>query len=127
MIIRCAFFSESFEVAVSSNSHVVSEAGKNITLTCELQMRRPPLHVTWEKIQSHQIDLLTSCNLSQGKDYASRYQRQILTNCSQEATRAFLTLPHVTARDAGLYRCSSTASTGEKETSVIQLAVTDGE
>lgn len=118
--------SESFEAAVSSNSHVVSESGKNVTLTCELQTKRPLQQVTWEKIQSHQIDHLTSCNLSQGRGYTSKYQRQVLSNCSQWVTRAFITLPHVTARDAGLYRCSSKASSGENETFVIRLAVTDG-
>nr|KAF6421868.1 CD226 molecule [Rousettus aegyptiacus] len=119
--------SESFEGAISWNSHVVSESGKNITLSCELPTRQPAQRATWEKIQAHQIDHLTSCNLSQGRGYASRYRRRILTNCSQGATRAVLTLPHVTAWDAGLYRCSSEASTGENATFVIRLAVTDDE
>ncbi|XP_058413269.1 CD226 antigen [Diceros bicornis minor] len=119
--------SDSFETAVPSNSRIVSEPGKNITLTCQLQMKWPLQQVTWEKIQPHQIDLLTSCNLSQGRSYTSKYRRRILSNCSQGMRQASIVMPYVTASDSGLYRCRFKASTGENETFVMRLTVTDGE
>ncbi|XP_032728143.1 CD226 antigen isoform X2 [Lontra canadensis] len=121
--------SDSFEIAVPSRNHIVSEPGKNVTLTCQLPQKGPIQQVTWEKIQPHQIDLLTSCNLSQGKGYASKYQRQILSNCSQGMTSSFIVMPHVMASDSGLYRCCFKASTGDNgtlETIAMRLTVTDG-
>ncbi|XP_047553227.1 CD226 antigen isoform X1 [Lutra lutra] len=121
--------SDSFEIAVPSRKHIVSEPGKNVTLTCQLPQKGPIQHITWEKIQPHQIDLLTSCNLSQGKGYASKYQRQILSNCSQGMTSSFIVMPHVMASDSGLYRCCFKASTGDNgtlETIAMRLTVTDG-
>ncbi|XP_014695109.1 CD226 antigen isoform X1 [Equus asinus] len=117
---------DSFEIDAPSNSHILSEPGKNVTLTCQLQMKWPLQQVTWEKIQPHQIDLLTTCNLSQGKSYTSKFRRQILSNCSQGMRRASIVLPHVTASDSGLYRCRFKASTGENETFVMKLTITDG-
>ncbi|XP_032166047.1 CD226 antigen isoform X1 [Mustela erminea] len=119
----------SFEIAVPSRNHIVSEPGKNVTLTCQLPQKGPVQQVTWEKIQPHQIDLLTSCNLSQGKGYASKYQRQILSNCSPGMTSSFILMPHVMASDSGLYRCCFKASTGDNgtlETIAMRLTVTDG-
>ncbi|XP_058995305.1 CD226 antigen isoform X2 [Mustela lutreola] len=121
--------SDSFEIAVPSRNHIVSEPGKNVTLTCQLPQKGPIQQVTWEKIQPHQIDLLTSCNLSQGKGYASKYQRQILSNCSLGMTSSFIVMPHVMASDSGLYRCCFKASTGDNgtlETIAMRLTVTDG-
>uniref|UniRef100_A0A8D1CSF6 Ig-like domain-containing protein n=1 Tax=Sus scrofa TaxID=9823 RepID=A0A8D1CSF6_PIG len=51
--------SDTFEVAVPSTSQTVSELGKNVTLTCQPQMKWQLQQVMWEKIQPHQIDLLT--------------------------------------------------------------------
>ncbi|KAM7126725.1 CD226 antigen isoform 1-T3 [Molossus nigricans] len=118
--------SDRFEGAVPPDSHVVSEPGVNITLTYEHRMKSPLQQVTWEKLQSHQIDLLTRCNLSQGRSYPSRYRREILSNCDQGMRRTFIIIPHVSAFDSGLYRCCFMASTGENETFVIKLTVTDG-
>ncbi|XP_064150483.1 CD226 antigen [Loxodonta africana] len=118
--------SDRFETAVPSNKHLDSEPGKNITLTYQLQSKEPMQLVMWEKIQPHQIDLLTFCNLSQGRSYASKYQRQILTSCSQGMRKSFVVIQNVTASDSGLYRCSFEASTGQKETFVVRLTVTDG-
>lgn len=118
---------ESFGMAVPPNSTVVSEPGENITLTYELQTKGLMQQVTWEKIQSHQIDLLTCCNLSQGRIEPSKYRRQILSNCSQGMTKSFIVLPHVAASDSGLYRCSFKADSGENETFVVRLTVSDGE
>ncbi|XP_036179215.1 CD226 antigen isoform X1 [Myotis myotis] len=118
--------SDSFEIAVPLNSHVVSEPGENITFMYEPQMKGPLQQVTWEKVQSHQIDLLISCNLSQGRSFPSRFRRQILSNCSQGMRRSFILMPHVVASDSGLYRCCFKASTGENETFVVRLTVTDG-
>lgn len=118
---------DNFEVNVSSNRYVVSAPGEDITLTCELQMKWPVQQVMWEKLRSHQIDRLSTCNLSQGRSYTSRYPRQMLSNCSQGLNRTVLTMPHVTASDSGLYRCSFEGSPGENETVVTRLTVTDGE
>uniref|UniRef100_A0A8C3WT85 CD226 antigen n=1 Tax=Catagonus wagneri TaxID=51154 RepID=A0A8C3WT85_9CETA len=118
--------SDTFEVAVPSTIQTVSELGKNVTLTCQSQMQWQFQEVTWEKIQPHQIDLLTSCNLSQGSSYTSKYPRQILSNCSQGMRRTFITMPLATASDSGLYRCCFKASTGETETFTIRLTLTEG-
>ncbi|XP_048074421.1 CD226 antigen isoform X1 [Ursus arctos] len=123
------FTSDRFEIAVPSNSHIISEAGENVTLTCQLPGKWPVHQVTWEKIQPHQIDLLTSCNLSQGKSYTSKYQRQILSDCSQGMRSTFIIMPQVMASDSALYRCSFKASTGDNETFetfVMTLTITDG-
>ncbi|XP_032278686.1 CD226 antigen [Phoca vitulina] len=121
--------SDSFEIAVPSNSHIVSEPGKNVTLTCQLPQKWPIHQVMWEKIQPHQIDLLTSCNLSQGKSYTSKYQRQILSDCSQGMRSTFIIMPHIMASDSGLYRCFFKAHAGDSETPemfAMRLTVTDG-
>ncbi|XP_036891566.1 CD226 antigen isoform X2 [Sturnira hondurensis] len=114
-----------FEAAVSPNSHVISETGNNVTLTYELQMNISVQQVTWEKIQPSRIDLLTRCNLPQGKSNTARYPRQILSACGQGLSRSTIVLPHVTASDSGLYRCLFQANTGENETFVFRLTVTD--
>ncbi|XP_012513043.1 PREDICTED: CD226 antigen [Propithecus coquereli] len=117
---------DSFDIAVPSTSHVISEPGKNVTLLCQLQTKWPVQQVTWEKIQPHQIDLLTCCNLFQGRNYTSKYQRQILTTCTQGSRGSFIIIPNVTVSDSGFYRCCFQASTGENETFVVRLTVTDG-
>ncbi|XP_030192461.1 CD226 antigen isoform X3 [Lynx canadensis] len=118
--------SDDFEIAVPSDSHMVSEPGKNITLSCELPTKWPVQQITWEKIQPHQIDLLTSCNLSQGKIYTSKYQRWVSSDCSPGMTSTFITMPQAVVSDSGLYRCGFSAGTGENETFVRRLTVTDG-
>ncbi|XP_004461572.1 CD226 antigen [Dasypus novemcinctus] len=118
--------SDSFTIALQSNSHVVSEPGENITLTCQPQTKWLTEQITWEKIQPHQIDLITFCNLSQGRSYTSKYQRQILTNCSRGLGWSSIVLPQVTFSDSGLFRCCFKAKTGENETFVVRLTVTDG-
>ncbi|XP_037364314.1 CD226 antigen [Talpa occidentalis] len=115
--------SDSFDIAVSPSNHVVSKTGENITLTCPLQTKWPVQEVRWEKIQPHQIDLLTNCSLSQGRSYGLKYRRQIESNCSEEVGTS-IGLPLVTATDSGLYRCLFRASTGENETFVMRLTVT---
>ncbi|XP_006837650.1 PREDICTED: CD226 antigen [Chrysochloris asiatica] len=119
--------SDSFETTVPSNSHLVSKPGENITLTYQLRSVQPMQRVLWEKIQPHQIDILSFCNLSQGKSHMSKYQRQIQTNCSQRMRRSFIIIPHVVPSDSGLYRCYFEASTGEQETFLVRLTVTNGE
>ncbi|OWK01758.1 hypothetical protein Celaphus_00017585 [Cervus elaphus hippelaphus] len=104
---------------------MVSEPGKNITLTCQPKEKSLLEEVSWEKIQPQQIDVLISCNLSHGRSYTSKYPRQILSNCSHGMKKAFVTIPNVTGSDSGLYRCGFKASTGEKETFVMRLTVTD--
>ncbi|MBZ3878778.1 CD226 antigen [Sciurus carolinensis] len=118
--------SDSFETAAPLNCHVVSESGKNVTLTFQLQADWPVQQVTWEKIQSHQIDLLACCNLSQGRSYTSKYPRQILSNCSQDSRRSSILILNTTASDSGLYRCRFTAHSGENETFVAKLTIIDG-
>ncbi|XP_046942208.1 CD226 antigen isoform X1 [Lynx rufus] len=117
---------DDFEIAVPSDSHMVSEPGKNITLSCELPTKWPVQQITWEKIQPHQIDLLTSCNLSQGKIYTSKYQRWVSSDCSPGMTSTFITMPQAVVSDSGLYRCGFSAGMGENETFVRRLTVTDG-
>ena len=126
-VITCLFSSDSFEDAGPPNSQMVSEPGKNVTLTCQPKEKCLLEEVSWEKIQPQQIDVLISCNLSHGRSYTSKYPRQILSNCSHGMRKAFVTIPNVTGSDSGLYRCGFKASTGEKETFVMRLTVTDGE
>ncbi|XP_006147288.1 CD226 antigen isoform X1 [Tupaia chinensis] len=118
--------SDSFEIAVPSDSHIFSDAGENVTLSYELQMTWQAQQATWEKIQPHQIDLLAYCNLSQGRSYPSKYPRQILSSCTPEGRHSFIIIPQATASDSGLYRCSVKASTGENATFVMRLTVADG-
>nr|XP_020771051.1 CD226 antigen [Odocoileus virginianus texanus]XP_020771052.1 CD226 antigen [Odocoileus virginianus texanus] len=119
--------SDSFEDAGPPNSQMVSEPGENVTLTCQPKEKCLLEEMSWEKIQPQQIDILISCNLSHGRSYPSKYPRQILSNCSRGMKKAFVTIPNVTGSDSGLYRCGFKASTGEKETFVMRLTVTDGE
>ncbi|KAI4555286.1 hypothetical protein MJG53_015987 [Ovis ammon polii x Ovis aries] len=118
---------DNFEDAGPPNSQMVSEPGKNFTLTCEPRENLLLEEVSWEKIQPQQIDLLISCNVSQGRSYTSKYPRQILSNCNKDMKKAFVTIPNVIGSDSGLYRCGFKASPGEKENFVIRLTVTDGE
>ncbi|KAM5222165.1 CD226 antigen [Ctenodactylus gundi] len=103
-------------------SPMVVEPG-NVTLTYKLQMEGPVQQVTWERIQPHQIDLLSSCNLSQGKSYQAKYHRQVLTHCSPGSKSSFIVIQNATASDSGLYRCRFKMSTGENETYVLELTV----
>nr|XP_012320813.1 CD226 antigen isoform X1 [Aotus nancymaae]XP_012320814.1 CD226 antigen isoform X1 [Aotus nancymaae] len=116
---------DSFETAVPPNSHIVSEPGKNITLTCQPQMTWPVQEVRWEKIQPHQIDLLTYCNLVHGRNFTSSFPRQIVNNCSH-GVESFIIIPDARASDSGLYSCRFQASTGENETFVMRLTVAEG-
>ncbi|XP_069425256.1 CD226 antigen isoform X1 [Ovis canadensis] len=118
---------DNFEDAGPPNSQMVSEPGKNVTLTCEPRENLLLEEVSWEKIQPQQTDLLISCNVSQGRSYTSKYPRQILSNCNKDMKKAFVTIPNVIGSDSGLYRCGFKASPGEKENFVIRLTVTDGE
>ncbi|ERE84288.1 CD226 antigen-like protein [Cricetulus griseus] len=116
---------DSFEIAASSNGYQYAETGQNVTLNCQLPRNWPVQQVMWEKVQPHQVDILASCNLSQGTRYTSKYLRRIWSNCSQESIQSVI-IPNAMAADSGLYRCRSEASTGEKETFVIRLVITDG-
>ncbi|XP_030781584.1 CD226 antigen isoform X1 [Rhinopithecus roxellana] len=116
--------SDGFEAAVPPNSHIVSEPGKNITLTCQPQMTWPVQEVRWEKIQPRQIDLLTYCDLVHGRNFTSKFPRQIVSNCSH-GRWSFIVIPDVTASDSGLYRCYLQASAGENETFVMRLTVAE--
>ncbi|XP_060030013.1 CD226 antigen isoform X3 [Erinaceus europaeus] len=119
--------SGSFDIAVLSYRHIVSDSGKNVTLTCELPREWRVEVVQWEKIQPHQIDLLSSCNLSQGRSYTSKHRRQIESSCSLNMRSSFLVIPHVSITDSGLYRCSFKASTGENKTCVMDLTISHEE
>ncbi|XP_068955586.1 CD226 antigen [Petaurus breviceps papuanus] len=88
-------------------------------------MASPLKHVTWERIQPHQIDHLTFCNLSNGKSYGLKYQRKILMSCSQGMKSSSIVIQNVTASDSGFYQCCLTTNTGENETFVIRLTVSD--
>uniref|UniRef100_A0A8C0WZK6 Ig-like domain-containing protein n=1 Tax=Castor canadensis TaxID=51338 RepID=A0A8C0WZK6_CASCN len=121
---------DSFEIAASLNGPmrpITSEIGQNVTLTYLIQMKGPVQQVTWEKIQAHQIDILTCCNLSQGRTYTSKYQRQVWSNCSQGIRVSHLVIPHATASDSGVYRCCVKDSTGESETFMMRLTLIEGE
>ncbi|XP_059102433.1 CD226 antigen [Peromyscus eremicus] len=118
--------SDSFEMAAPSNGHLYAEPGQNVTLSCQLQRKWPVQQVMWEKVQPHQVDILAYCNLSQKTRYTSRYQRKTWSNCSKRSMQSVLIIPSAMAADSGLYRCRSEASTGENETIVIRLIITDG-
>ncbi|XP_021090813.1 CD226 antigen isoform X2 [Mesocricetus auratus] len=117
--------SDSFEIAASSNGYLSAEPGQNVTLNCQLPRNWPVQQVMWEKVQPHQVDILASCNLSQGTRYTSKYLRTTWSKCSQESLQSVI-IPNAMATDSGLYRCQSEASTGEKETFVVRLIITDG-
>ncbi|XP_074130238.1 CD226 antigen isoform X1 [Sminthopsis crassicaudata] len=117
--------SDGFEIRVPSNSHMVSEPGKNVKFIFQTHKSSPLKHVTWERIQPHQIDHLTYCNLNNGKSYGLKYQRKILTSCSQEMTSSSIVIHNVTASDSGFYQCCLTTNTGENEIFVMNLTVTD--
>ncbi|KAM5150336.1 CD226 antigen-like [Callospermophilus lateralis] len=118
---------DSFETDAPLNYHIVSESGKNVTFNYQLQMDGLVHQVTWEKIQPYQIDLLTCCNLSQGRSYTSKFPRQIRSNCSQGSRSSWILIPNATTSDSGLYRCRFSARSGENETFVAKLTITDGE
>ncbi|XP_012790588.2 CD226 antigen isoform X1 [Sorex araneus] len=124
-MIRVVSFDD-FEVIESPSHPVVSAPGKNVTLTCQLPVKWPVEKITWEKIQPHQIDLLTSCNLSQGRSYASKYHRQLWSPCSPGKWESSLTLPQATESDSGLYRCDFKVLAVENATCVIRLTVAYG-
>ncbi|XP_020841285.1 CD226 antigen [Phascolarctos cinereus] len=117
--------SDDFEIRVPSNSHMVSEPGKNVKFIFQPHMASPLKHVTWERIQPHQIDHLTSCNLNNGKSYGLKYQRKILTSCNQGMKSSSIVIHNVTASDSGFYQCCLTTNIGENETFVMRLTVTD--
>ncbi|XP_036597233.1 CD226 antigen [Trichosurus vulpecula] len=116
---------DGFEIRVPSNSHMVSEPGKNVTFVFQTHMASPLKHVTWERIRSHQIDHLASCNLNNGKSYGLKYQRKISISCSQGMKSSSIVIQNVTASDSGFYQCCLTTNTGENETFVMTLTVTD--
>ncbi|CAH7082638.1 Cd226 [Phodopus roborovskii] len=116
----------SFAILAPSDGYLYAEPGQNVTLSCQLPRNWPVQQVMWERVQPHQVDILASCNLSQGTRYTSKYLRKIWSTCSQESMQSVV-IPNATAADFGLYRCRSEASTGEKETFVIRLILTDGE
>lgn len=118
--------SDSFEIAAPPNSYLSSEPGQNVTLSCQLQMNWPVQQVIWERVQPHQVDILASCKLSQGTRYTSKYPRQTWSNCSQGIRQSVLIIRDAITADSGLYRCRSEASTGEKNTFVLRLVITDG-
>ncbi|XP_051058065.1 CD226 antigen [Phodopus roborovskii] len=117
--------SDSFAILAPSDGYLYAEPGQNVTLSCQLPRNWPVQQVMWERVQPHQVDILASCNLSQGTRYTSKYLRKIWSTCSQESMQSVV-IPNATAADFGLYRCRSEASTGEKETFVIRLILTDG-
>ncbi|XP_013366789.1 PREDICTED: CD226 antigen isoform X2 [Chinchilla lanigera] len=116
---------DSFEIQLRKHSHMVVSPG-NVKLSFKLHMNWSAQQITWEKIQPHQIDLLTHCNLSRGKSF-SKYRKQMLTNCTQGIRSSFIIIPNATASDSGLYRCCFISSTGQNETFLIRLTITDGE
>ncbi|XP_011823739.1 PREDICTED: CD226 antigen isoform X2 [Mandrillus leucophaeus] len=89
-------------------------------------MTWPVQEVRWEKIQPRQIDLLTYCDLVHGRNFTSKFPRQIVSNCSH-GSWSFIIVPDVTASDSGLYRCHLQASAGENETFVMRLTVAEGQ
>ncbi|XP_055987517.1 CD226 antigen isoform X2 [Sorex fumeus] len=124
-IVRVVSF-DAFEIVESPSQPVVSAPGKNVTLTCQLPVEWPVEKITWEKIQPHQIDLLTSCNLSQGRSCASKYHRKLWSSCSPGMQESSLTLPQATESDSGLYRCDFNVLAVENATCVIRLTVAYG-
>lgn len=118
---------DDFEMVDSPSTHVVSAPGKNVTLACQLPTTWPIKVVTWEKIQPHQIDLLSSCNLSHGRSYALKYHRQLWSSCQPGMQESSITFPWATVSDSGLYRSKFKAQEGENTTCVIRLTVAYGE
>uniref|UniRef100_A0A8C5LGF6 Ig-like domain-containing protein n=1 Tax=Jaculus jaculus TaxID=51337 RepID=A0A8C5LGF6_JACJA len=117
---------ESFDKAATLNSEIVSAPGQKVTLMYELQKNWTAQQVTWERVQAQQIDVLSLCNLSQGRNYTSKYLRELWSTCSQGSRTSLLVLPGVLPTDSGIYRCRFESSTGENDTFAIRLTVTDG-
>lgn len=118
--------SDSFEITAPLDSYLSAEPGQNVTLSCQLERTWLVKLVIWEKIQPHQVDILASCNLSQGTRYTSKHLRQTWSDCSQGSMKSVLIIPYAMTADSGLYRCRSEASTGTNTTCVIRLIITDG-
>ncbi|XP_048219241.1 CD226 antigen [Perognathus longimembris pacificus] len=117
---------DNFESLASLNETIpelASGTGQNITLTYQFQMKGPVKRVTWEKIQPHQTDVLTSCNLLEERSYTANYQLQAWANCRNGSRASLLFIPSLTASAAAIYRCLVEGSAGERETYWVRLTV----
>ncbi|XP_069884708.1 CD226 antigen [Dipodomys merriami] len=114
---------ESIALLNETIPELVTESGQNITLNYQFQMKGPVKTVIWEKIQPHQIDILTSCDLLEGSPYTSKYQNKVWATCRQGSRVSILFIPNVTVSESAIYCCLVEATTGEKESYMIRLIV----
>ncbi|XP_006892826.1 PREDICTED: CD226 antigen [Elephantulus edwardii] len=113
-----------FEPPGPFDRYVLANPGEEVTLSCELQDVKPVETVVWEKIQPQQIDLLTLCNVKEGRGSLSKYRRPIYSTCNQRLISSFISINHLNINDSGVYRCSFKVNTGENETYLARLTVT---
>ncbi|XP_012874331.1 PREDICTED: CD226 antigen isoform X2 [Dipodomys ordii] len=114
---------ESIALLNETIPELVTESGQNITLNYQFQMKGPVKTVIWEKIQPHQIDILTSCDLLEGSPYTSKYQNKVWATCRQGSRVSILFIPNVTVSESAIYCCLVEATTGEKESYMVRLIV----
>ncbi|KAM4840926.1 CD226 antigen isoform 2-T4 [Thomomys bottae] len=118
---------ESIALLNETISDLDSETGQNITLTYQFRTKGPVKKVTWKKIQPHQVDVLTSCNLLEERTSASKYYKQVWATCRQRSRVSLLFIPSISVAESAIYCCLVEASTGDQETYVVRLTVHDPE
>ncbi|XP_049624857.1 CD226 antigen-like [Suncus etruscus] len=114
---------DGFEIVESPEKQVVSTTGKNITLTCPLPVDSPIERITWEKIQPHQIDLLSKCDLPLGQSDASKFHREIWSSCSKDMPVSIIILYQVLVSDSAIYQCEFQTLKAQNASCLIKLTV----
>ncbi|XP_063156023.1 CD226 antigen [Candoia aspera] len=109
-----------FELPDSSNHHVTTELGENVTFTYWYDSDIAVNRVTLERVQLDCVDFIIQCVDSEMSIYGSDYQNRV--DCISERNNSIV-LWHVTASDFGMYRYSYNKVNGENGTGWIKLTI----